>query len=168
MRLRAQRGSALLLWLAQQSVNRKPEIIVVGAGIGGLTTTACLQKNGYKVKVYEQVAELSEIGAGIQTSANAGVVLHDLGLQEQLERGSNSPLTWYTRLHDTDEIVKEIRLGNRHEELHGVPYYLLHRADFHRMLVRKVREHDPDAIVSSASAERIEETPLSISGELRQ
>lgn len=136
----------------------KPEIIIVGAGIGGLTTAACLQKSGYNVRVYEQASRLAEIGAGIQTSANAGLVLHDLGLQERLQRESNSPATWYTRLHDTGEIIKEIRLGNQHEQLHGAPYYLLHRADFHKMLVDKVRGHDPDSIVLGASAERFEET----------
>jgi len=42
------------------------KIAIAGAGIGGLTTACCLLKAGYDVELFEQAAELSEIGAGIQ------------------------------------------------------------------------------------------------------
>ena len=143
-------------------VSANLDIVIVGGGIGGLTAAACLLKRGHQVRVFEQAAELTEIGAGIQTSANAGVVLHDLGLQSRLAAQSNSPETWYTRLHDSGEVIKEIPLGNRHESLHGVPYYLLHRADFHQMLVDKVRELDTDAIHLGATAQRFVESTDSV------
>ncbi len=47
------------------------KILIAGAGIGGLTAASCLMKAGYDVEIYEQAPELSEIGAGIQLSANA-------------------------------------------------------------------------------------------------
>jgi salicylate hydroxylase len=47
------------------------KILIAGAGIGGLTAASCLMKAGYDVEVYAQASELSEIGAGIQLSANA-------------------------------------------------------------------------------------------------
>ena len=56
------------------------KILIAGAGIGGLTAASCLMKAGYDVEVYEQAPELSEIGAGIQLSANAMHVLNSLGL----------------------------------------------------------------------------------------
>jgi salicylate hydroxylase len=143
-------------------MNSKLRIIIVGAGLGGLTTAACLQKKGYRVKVFEQASSLSEVGAGIQTSANASVVLHDIGLEDQLRAGSSRPETWYTRLYDSGEIIKELPLGNGHEKMHGYPYYLLHRADFHKILVDKVREHDADAITINAGATHFDETGDSV------
>ncbi|WP_179957439.1 FAD-dependent oxidoreductase [Exilibacterium tricleocarpae] len=130
----------------------KPEVIVIGAGIAGLTAAACLLKNGYRVRVYEQSDHLSELGAGIQISANAGRVLHHLGLEEQLRQASSAPLTWLTRVFDSGEVINEISLGNHHEDTHGVPYYQLHRRDLHRMLVALVRSFDPGAITLSARA----------------
>ena len=46
-------------------------IIIVGAGIGGLVSALCLHKKGYKVEIYEQAEILSELGAGVQLSPNA-------------------------------------------------------------------------------------------------
>ena len=50
-------------------------VIIVGAGIGGLVSALCLDVKGHKVKIYEQAEILSELGAGIQLSPNATKVL---------------------------------------------------------------------------------------------
>ena len=60
-------------------------IIIAGAGIGGLVSALCLHKKGYKVEIYEQVEALSELGAGVQLSPNATRVLNHLDLFEELE-----------------------------------------------------------------------------------
>ncbi len=56
------------------------KIIIVGAGLGGLAAASCLMKSGFDVQVYEQAPMLSEVGAGIQISANAMHVLRHIGL----------------------------------------------------------------------------------------
>jgi len=58
----------------------KPKILIVGAGIGGLTAANALRQAGMGVEVFERAAELKEIGAGIVLSANAMRVLQHLGL----------------------------------------------------------------------------------------
>jgi salicylate hydroxylase len=40
-------------------------VVVIGGGIGGLTTALALLKHGLDVEVYEQAARLGEVGAGI-------------------------------------------------------------------------------------------------------
>jgi salicylate hydroxylase len=60
--------------------------IVIGGGIGGLTTALTLLAQGFEVEVYEQAPELREIGAGLQIGANGARVLARLGLGPQLER----------------------------------------------------------------------------------
>jgi 2-polyprenyl-6-methoxyphenol hydroxylase-like FAD-dependent oxidoreductase len=44
------------------------------AGIGGLTTALALLRHGIDVRVVEQAAELTEIGAGLQICADAVVL----------------------------------------------------------------------------------------------
>lgn len=59
-------------------------VIVVGAGIGGLIAGLALSQTGHKVTVLETASELAEIGAGIQLAPNVSRILHRLGLLEQV------------------------------------------------------------------------------------
>jgi len=122
------------------------KILIAGAGIGGLTAASCLMKAGYDVEVYEQAPELSEIGAGIQISANAMHVLNHLGLGEAIGKLSVRPGAYVFRLHDTCEVIDQFPLADDHERLHGAPYNQLHRADLHDLLAAKTREFNKDVV----------------------
>jgi salicylate hydroxylase len=136
----------------------KLPVLIAGAGIGGLTAAACLLKKGFKVRLYEQAPVLAEVGAGIQSSANAVKVLYDLGLRDALEKVAVRPKAFEFRRFDSGELMHRIALGEQHEQMHGAPYFHLHRADIHDLLARKVYELDPDCITLNARAEGFEET----------
>ncbi|MDX3908166.1 MAG: FAD-dependent monooxygenase [Pigmentiphaga sp.] len=138
-------------------MDRKPRIIIVGAGIGGLTAAACLLKRGYPVRVYEQASVLGEVGAGLQSSANAVKVLYDLGLREQLEKTVVRPLAFEFRRFDTAELMHRIPLGTAHEQHNGAPYFHIHRADLHELLAKAVLALDPRCITLGAQAAGFEE-----------
>lgn len=122
------------------------KIAIAGAGIGGLTTACCLLKAGYDVELFEQASELSEIGAGIQLSANAMHVLNDLGLGQAIAGFSVRPGAYVFRLHDTGEVIGQFPLAAEHAAMHGAPYNQLHRADLHGLLVAKVKNLKSNAI----------------------
>jgi salicylate hydroxylase len=63
---------------------RSLDIIVVGAGITGLSTALALAKTGHSVIVFECASKLSEIGAGIQIPPNASRILDRLGILQEL------------------------------------------------------------------------------------
>src|SRR6266480_335889 len=65
-------------------VKSSEKVIIVGAGIGGLTAALSLLKRGVDVEVYEQSSQLREVGAGIQLGANGTRVLYALGLKDAL------------------------------------------------------------------------------------
>ena len=65
------------------------DFIISGGGIAGLTTAIALQKEGHRVKVFERVKELKEIGAGLGLGANAWKGLVYLGITEDLETKCN-------------------------------------------------------------------------------
>jgi salicylate hydroxylase len=122
------------------------EILIAGAGIGGLATACCLLRNGFDVDIYEQAPVLSEVGAGIQISANAMHVLRYLSLGEAILETGVQPKGYVFRLHDTGEVIQTFALSEEHERQHGAPYIQLHRADLHNLLVGKVHELKPNAV----------------------
>jgi salicylate hydroxylase len=134
------------------------KILITGAGIGGLTAASCLMKAGYDVEVYEQAPELSEIGAGIQLSANAMHVLNYLGLGEAIAKLSVRPGAYVFRLHDTGEIIGQFPLADEHERLNGAPYNQLHRADLHDLLAAKARDFNKDVVRLNRRVVSFEET----------
>lgn len=126
--------------------------LIVGAGLGGLTTAACLLQAGFDVEIYEQANELGEIGAGIQQSANAMHVMRHLEILEAIEAVAFRPPVTQFRLFDSGEVLQELSLAAMHEERFGAPYFQVHRADLHEILVARVRALKPDAIQLGAQA----------------
>jgi len=124
----------------------KHDVLIAGAGLGGLAAACCLMKAGHRVRVFEQAPQLAEVGAGIQISANAMHVLRDLGLEAAIRRVGVHPEAYVFRLHDTGEVLQRFSLAADHERIHGAPYTQMHRADFHDILAAKARELDPDVV----------------------
>jgi 2-polyprenyl-6-methoxyphenol hydroxylase-like FAD-dependent oxidoreductase len=62
-----------------------PKIIIIGGGIGGTAAALALLRASFDVRVYEQVAAKTEVGAGIQLSPNATRLLQRYGLGEALK-----------------------------------------------------------------------------------
>jgi 2-polyprenyl-6-methoxyphenol hydroxylase-like FAD-dependent oxidoreductase len=62
------------------------KIIVVGAGIGGLTAAVALHRDGHDVMVLERARELTEAGAGIGLWPNALRALEEIGLADAMEK----------------------------------------------------------------------------------
>lgn len=122
------------------------EIAVAGAGLGGLTAALALLRQGFDVTVYEQAPELSEVGAGLQLSANATRVLFELGLEDQVMASAVVPKEKLIRLWNTGQAWKAYDVGPVSEALYGFPYVTLHRHDLQQMLAQAVRALRPDAI----------------------
>lgn len=120
----------------------QPKVVVVGGGIGGCTAAIALHKAGAKVSIYEQAAELKEIGAGINVQAVAIGALSDLDISveklndpEHADGIRTSKVQYYTP--DGILISEEatgISAGGAH------PQFSLHRAKFHSMLVNECKK----------------------------
>src|SRR5258708_12148116 len=59
--------------------------IIVGGGVGGLTTALMLHARGIDCEVYEQAEAVRELGGGINTLPHAIKELAGLGLLERLD-----------------------------------------------------------------------------------
>jgi len=65
---------------------RRFTVLIVGGGIGGITTALALRQRGIDSLLFQQAEAFREVGAGIQLSANATRVLRKLDLDAALGR----------------------------------------------------------------------------------
>ena len=119
-------------------MNRKTQIAVVGAGLGGLTVAGFLQRAGFGVTIYEQAPTFSRIGAGIILSANAMKVLRRLGVEDELIRTGIKPQCFVSRAWDTGATMYEIYFDEASEKRYGGAYLNIHRGDLHDILAQAV------------------------------
>ncbi|KAF2102840.1 FAD/NAD(P)-binding domain-containing protein, partial [Rhizodiscina lignyota] len=126
-------------------------IIIVGAGIAGLTAAIGLRKDGHRVRVIERSALKSEVGAALTISPNACRVLLSLGLD--LKKMRTVPASGSKLVHADQENLQlggfRVNLGDATEK-YGAPFVFSHRVDLH------------DALKSKALASDGEGTPVEL------
>jgi salicylate hydroxylase len=61
-------------------------VAIVGGGIGGAAAAAALVQRGMDVRLYEQAAALTEVGAGVAIQPNGVRAMQGLGLDDELRR----------------------------------------------------------------------------------
>jgi salicylate hydroxylase len=117
------------------SAEPKPRVLIAGAGIAGLVAGLALLQRGIDVEIFEQASELRELGAGVQLSANGTRVLIALGLEQEMLGIASEPSGKQIRLFSTGRTWKLFDLGVSSRAIYGAPYWMVHRGDFHRVLV---------------------------------
>ena len=140
-------------------MERDIRIAVIGAGLGGLTAAALLQREGFPVTVFEQAPTFSRIGAGIILSANVTKSLRPLGLEPLLLGAGIKADSFVSRTWDSGEVLFEIVFDAAAEAHFGASYLNIHRGDLHAILQSAV---DPASIRLGYSLRQIEERHHSV------
>ena len=121
-------------------------VVIVGAGIGGLTLALALHRARIPCRVYEAAAEIRPLGVGINVLPHASAVLRSLGVLEALERVA--------------VVTREAAFFNRFGQAvysepagrwagHDAPQLSIHRGDLQGVLLAAVRERlGPAAVVA--------------------
>lgn len=113
-------------------------MIIVGGGIGGLAAALACGQAGARPQVLERAATFSEVGAGIQMGPNVTRTLHAWGLAEDLKEIGFVPRKLDAKDTQTGQIIGTLRLGQRSLDTYGAPYFTVHRADLHRVFLKKI------------------------------
>jgi len=119
-----------------QEPEKSLSVLIVGAGIGGLTAAICCALKGFEVEVIEQAKAITEVGAGIQLQPNATRVLLALDLGMELERYGVKPDCLSLRAAKTGKSITSISLT---QTVDGLPYYHIHRADLQNLLLDRAK-----------------------------
>jgi salicylate hydroxylase len=114
-------------------------IIVVGAGLGGLAATHSFAHAGHRVTLLESSPVLGDVGAGIQLSPNQSRLVIRWGLGPALAATGVLPESICFRRYNTGERLGYTRWGRDMTLDYGAPYYQIHRADYHTLLLRLTR-----------------------------
>ncbi len=133
------------------------DVAIIGAGLGGLTAALALQRQGWRVRVYEQAPVLGEVGAGLSLSPGAGRGLASLGVGPALLDAS-LPVPDIAFVHyRTGERLAGVLNPDGAPDRGFETARHIHRADLHAILLAAVRAHDPDAVQTGKRLERVEQ-----------
>ena len=113
-------------------------VVIIGAGIGGLTTALALQQKGIDVDVYERSAVLTDVGAGIGLWPNALKALYQLGLRPALDAVSFVSVDGAVRR--ADGAVLSRTTSEQVILRFGLPFMIFHRAELLEVLVNAARD----------------------------
>jgi salicylate hydroxylase len=108
-------------------------VIIAGAGIGGLTASLALAARGFRIIVLEQAERLDEVGAGLQLSPNASLILTALGLEAELTASATRPDG--VSIMSARRGAEVVRLPLENSK---APYWVIHRADLQAALAGRV------------------------------
>lgn len=133
-------------------------VIVIGAGLGGLAAALGLAIAGHSVTLLEQASILSEVGAGIQIPPNSSKILIEWGLRDQMEQHSLKPKSVIFRSYKDGKILSNQPLNPFTTDKYGFPYWHIHRADFHKVLAKAVKEHGVNILLNQKVAKFDTET----------
>ncbi|MUL41049.1 FAD-dependent oxidoreductase [Streptomonospora sp. PA3] len=114
-------------------------VVVVGAGIAGMSLAAALaRRDGTGVAVLEQSSDPAPPGPGVELTPNAVRPLRRLGLGPALERAAVLPHSRDMLSWEDDHLLASVPLGESLAERYGAPVLTLLRSDLHRALSEAV------------------------------
>jgi len=126
--------------------HRDPAVLVIGAGIGGLTTALELHRAGISCQVAEAATAFAPAGVGINILPHASRLLGELGLEAELSRRAvlTRESVFYNRFGQLIYAEPAGRAAGYPD-----PQYSIHRADLHQVLLSAVTERLGAAAVST-------------------
>lgn len=107
--------------------------IIIGGGIGGLTTAIALRCIGMDVAVFERAVELREVGSGLPLWTNALQAFHALGLTSIIE-SLGQPVSTGCITDWRGDILADVRTEHLLAKL-GTISMVVHRAELHSALL---------------------------------
>jgi 3-hydroxybenzoate 6-monooxygenase len=131
-------------------MSKSEPILIVGGGLGGLTTALALARRGRSTRVLEGAPEFGAIGYGIQFGPNVFHVFDRLDLMDQVLAVADSPIAvLMLDALDGKELIR-IPTGASLRARFKYPYIIVHRIDLHNVLLDACRHNDAIELVAEA------------------
>lgn len=117
-----------------------PRVVIVGAGIGGLSATIALAQRGFEVEVLEQRPSACEIGASLSLGPNAVRLLDELGLKEVLRQTGAIPRAVDLVRWDDGRLLHRTELGASMEPHFSASQLDFFRPELHEVLLARAEQ----------------------------
>ncbi|KAF9905575.1 hypothetical protein EC991_001536 [Linnemannia zychae] len=82
---------------------KRPKVLIVGAGLGGLTLAMLLQKANIPYDIYERAAEVKPLGSAIVLTSQCSPLIRQLGLEKEF--------------HALSKVVSVIQVGKENRQI---------------------------------------------------
>lgn len=132
-------------------------ILIVGGGLGGLTTALALARRGLRARVLEGGPQFGAIGYGIQFGPNVFHVFDRLGLSEQVMAIADLPAGALMMDAITGKELIRVPTGASFRARFKHPYIVVHRIDVHNVLLDACRRSGTVELVADAMVTGFEE-----------
>jgi len=132
-------------------------ILIIGGGLGGLTTALALARRGRAARVLEGAPEFGAIGYGIQFGPNVFHVFDRIGVTEAVIAASDSPVAVLMMDALTGKELIRIPTGASFRARFNHPYIIIHRIDLHNILLDACRRSDAVELVADAMVSGFED-----------
>ncbi|KAF9370223.1 hypothetical protein CPB97_002919 [Podila verticillata] len=120
-----------------KAVLEQPVVLIVGAGIAGLTTALLCEKAGIEYFVFECEAEVKPLGSAMSLCQNVLGFFEQIELLEDLQKIS-LPVKYLELYKENLKLIDSIN-GKPYDDLTGYCTYVFARSDFYGLLLSKIQ-----------------------------
>ncbi|KAF9111378.1 hypothetical protein BGX27_005017 [Mortierella sp. AM989] len=115
---------------------KKPHVLIVGAGLGGVLLAILLDRQGVSYEIFERSSKVKPLGSVICLNANILPIFEQLGLWDEFKTLSYPTVTTQFLKGNMDVIAS--LLGDYLAEAVGYDFQLLSRTTLYEMLLSRI------------------------------
>ncbi|KAF8979975.1 hypothetical protein BGZ52_004380, partial [Haplosporangium bisporale] len=117
----------------------KPKVLVIGAGLGGVTLCLLLEKAGVNYELFERAAEVKPLGSAISLGAGILTLFDQIGLLDEFISHSKPTYagSMYNEKRELENNIDLKFLG----EVGGHSNYIIPRPILYDILLRNIPQH---------------------------
>ncbi|KAF9941221.1 hypothetical protein BGZ65_004638 [Modicella reniformis] len=112
------------------------KVLIIGAGIGGLTMAALLEKAGINYLVFERAKEVKPLGSALSLGSNVMPIFQQLGILDEVLK-SSKPFGFSTGYNEQREATRTLDYSPA-EKIGGYLPHIISRSIFYDILVKLV------------------------------